>query len=120
MIIILSGFFIVTVPSVSSVIKINIFSTWVAENVIKKFNEWDSQGHKLILVTARKESARSITEKHLTSLGICWDHLIMGVTSGTRVIVNDKLNKNDNDRAIAINVVTDEGFSSIDWSYFDL
>lgn len=88
--------------------------------VIDKINQWDSQGHKIILMTARKESAREITEKHLKSLGLCWDQLVMGVTSGKRVLINDKLNKKHPDRAISVNVNTDSGFKSIDWNNFGL
>jgi NDP-sugar pyrophosphorylase family protein len=85
------------------------------DGAIVKFNEWDSKGNKIILTTARKESARYITEKHLSDLGFCWDYLLMGVTSGTRVLINDKLTDSDPDRAIALNVITDTGFSNIKW-----
>lgn len=90
------------------------------DGVIDKFNEWDSKGHKIILTTARKESARYITEKHLSDLGFCWDYLLMGMTSGTRLLVNDKLQEIDDDRAIAVNVITDSGFNSVDWSQYGL
>jgi len=40
----------------------------------------------------------------------------MGITSGQRVLINDKLYFEDQDRAIAINVISDEGFNSIDWN----
>jgi NDP-sugar pyrophosphorylase family protein len=83
--------------------------------VIDKFNEWDSRGHKIILTTARKESARSLTEKQLTELGLCWDQLVMGVTSGVRVLINDKQILNDQDRAVSINLLTDEGFLDYNW-----
>lgn len=82
--------------------------------VREKFNQWDSQGHKIILCTARKESARGMTELHLRTLGLCWDTLIMGVTSGQRVLINDKLNVAHPDRAIGINVITNEGFKNIE------
>ena len=82
--------------------------------VREKFNQWDSQGHKIILMTARKESARDITETHLMELGLCWDHLIMGATSGQRVLINDKLNVSHRDRAIGINVITNEGFLNLE------
>jgi dTDP-glucose pyrophosphorylase len=88
--------------------------------VIDKFNEWDSKGHKIILTTARKESARYITEKQLTELGFCWDVLLMGVTSGCRIVINDKLQEWDRDRAVAINVITDAGFEDIDWKEYGL
>lgn len=90
------------------------------KGVIDKFNEWDSKGHKIILTTARKESARYITEKHLSDLGFCWDYLLMGMTSGTRFLINDKLKNDDPDRAIAINVITDSGFTNIDWTQYNL
>ena len=83
-------------------------------DVREKFNQWDSQGHKIILCTARKESAREMTESHLQMLGLCWDILIMGVTSGQRVLINDKLNVAHTDRAIGINVITNEGFKNIE------
>lgn len=90
------------------------------EGVVKKFNEWDSKGHKIILTTARKESARMLTEKQLTDLGICWDQLIMGVTSGVRVLINDKHLESDVDRAVSINVITDQGFEDINWDKIGL
>lgn len=90
------------------------------DGVLKKFNEWDSYGHKIILTTARKESARALTELHLKSLGLAWDQLIMGISSGQRVLINDKYLSTDKDRAISINVVTDDGFKNIDWSEHNL
>jgi hypothetical protein len=90
------------------------------DNVLAKFNEWDSQGNKIILCTARKESAREVTEKHLKQLGLCWDHLLMGLTSGPRIIINDKLNKMDSDRASSINLTTNEGFGKFDWKKYKL
>jgi NDP-sugar pyrophosphorylase family protein len=88
--------------------------------VIDKFNDWDSKGYKIVLTTARKESARYITEKHLSELGFCWDYLLMGITSGTRFLLNDKLKSNDDDRAIAINLLTDSGFNNVDWRQYGL
>lgn len=85
-----------------------------------KINQWDSQGHRIILVTARKESGREITEKHLKELGLCWDQLIMGVTSGHRVLINDKLNNVHPDRAKSVNVITNNGFDTIDWEGYGL
>ena len=82
---------------------------------LKKFNEWDSQGHRIILSTARKESAREMTESHLWSLGFCWDQLIMGITSGERVLINDKINTKAPPRAKSVNVITNQGFNDIDW-----
>lgn len=85
-----------------------------------KLNEWDSLGHTIILMTARKESARDMTERQLEDLGVMWDHLIMGVTSGKRILINDKLELHDPDRALAVNVITDLGFNNTDWDEIGL
>jgi NDP-sugar pyrophosphorylase family protein len=88
--------------------------------VLEKFNSWDSQGHRIIIVTARKESTRAITEQQLSQLGLAYDQLVMGVTSGQRILINDKLSYNDLDRAVSINVITDQGFGSINWNDYEL
>jgi len=88
--------------------------------VIDKFNSWDSTGFKIILMTGRKESGRKLTEEALEKLGIPYDVLLMGVGNGPRVLINDKLSKHSHDRSIAVNVVTDEGFETIDWEKMGL
>ena len=99
---------------------LNKYDPKILSGVNKKFNEWDSKGYKIILTTARKESARKMTEDHLRSLGLCWDYLIMGVTSGVRVLINDKLKDSDMDRSVSINLITDSGFDSFNWEDIDL
>ena len=71
-------------------------------------------------MTARKESARIKTEEDLQKLGIPYDKLVMGVTSGKRVIINDKLTSVCKSRAESVNVITDSGFNSIDWKKIGL
>lgn len=88
--------------------------------VVKKINEWDSHGHRIILCTARKESTRAITEQQLREHGIAWDQLVMGIGGGERVLINDKLNRTDVDRAVGVNVVTNEGFDTVSWADYDL
>jgi hydroxymethylpyrimidine pyrophosphatase-like HAD family hydrolase len=94
---------------------LNKFDPELLSGVKNKFDEWDSLNHKIILMTARKESARKMTEEHLRQLGIPWDQLIMGVFGGERILINDKLLEEDTDRAIAINVITNKGFENINW-----
>ena len=90
------------------------------KGVRDKLDEWDSIGHKIIIITARKESERQITVKQLQKLAIPYDFLIMGVTSGPRIIINDKINPEADNRATAVNVITDKGFESINWEEFGL
>ena len=44
----------------------------------------------------------------------------MGVTSGVRVLINDKLKDYDMDRSVSINLITDSGFDSFNWEDIDL
>ena len=72
------------------------------------------QGHKIILVTARNEKFRERTIDNLNKCGIIFDQLVMGVTSGQRVLINDlKPNPEDenNPMAVAINVERNKGFT---------
>lgn len=85
------------------------------QGVREKFDEWDSQGHHIVLTTARKESARAHTVKQLTDAGIIYDQLIMGITSGARVLINDKKSPSDPDRALGVNVITNQGWRDINW-----
>ena len=57
--------------------------------VIERMNEWQAKGYSIVLTTGRCESIRKRTEDQLTSLGVFWDHLIMGLPNGPRVLVND-------------------------------
>ena len=88
----------------------------ILPGVVEKINYWDSRGYRIIFVTARKESTRDLTVKQLTSFGLAWDQLIMGVSNGQRYLINDKLSDQDPDRSIAINVITDQGFKTTDWT----
>jgi len=90
------------------------------EGVLDKINQWDSIGHRIILCTARKESARAMTEAQLRELGLCWDQLIMGLTSGERVLINDKLTESANPRAVSVNLITNKGFNQVKWEKIGL
>lgn len=99
---------------------LNQVSPELLDGVKAKFDEWDSLNHKIILMTARKESAREMTEMHLKELGIMWDHLIMGVSGGVRVLINDRLKPEDSPRAVGVNVITNGGFDIVDWKAIGL
>lgn len=79
----------------------------------EKLIEWDRLGYRIILTTGRKESMRTVTEKHLSECGIFYDQLIMGIGGGKRILINDrKLNSNE-DYAIAINLKRNKGISEV-------
>lgn len=81
-----------------------------------KFNEWDSKGYYIILISGRKESMRKNTIQQLATLGIFYDQLIMGAGSGQRILINDmKPHKEspDNPTAISINLKRNVGLENI-------
>ena len=87
--------------------------------VIEKINEWDAAGHKIILVTGRKETMRKLTEKQLEDFGIFYDQLVMGINRGERILINDKKTNthghvdNNIKVASAIEITRNEGLEKI-------
>lgn len=83
--------------------------------VREKFNEWDGKGYNIVLTTGRKESSRNHTEEQLRNAGLFWDHLIMGLGGGPRVIINDiKPYDPETPTAIAINVERNKGLGDLE------
>ena len=60
---------------------------YIGSHSAKTFHQ---KGYKVILTTGRKESTRKITEEQLAKCGIFYDQLVMGVTGGERIIINDQ------------------------------
>jgi len=86
----------------------------IIQGTLEKLHEWDKLGYGLILITGRREGGRATTENQLRELGISYDHLIMGVGRGTRVLINDFKEKSNNPTAIAINLKRNSGISNIE------
>lgn len=57
--------------------------------VRQALQNWDQAGHKIVIVTGRRESTRKATEKQLEEAGITFDALVMGIGSGERILIND-------------------------------
>ena len=83
-------------------------------NAIESIKEWEKLNYKIILITGRKESSRERTEEQLTSLGIMYDQLIMGITNGERILINDKKPDGIDNTARAVNIVRNSGLAHID------
>ena len=77
---------------------------------LEKIREWDIECSTIILLTGRRESTRFETEEQLARYGIIYDYLIMGVSSGVRVLINDKKPDGIEDTAIAVNLIRNRGF----------
>jgi quercetin dioxygenase-like cupin family protein len=88
----------------------------ILPNVLETIKNWERLNYSIILTTGRKESTREVTEVHLSSLGIVYDQLIMGLPNGERVLINDKKPNGMNYTARAVNVVRNAGLSNVDLS----
>jgi phosphoglycolate phosphatase-like HAD superfamily hydrolase len=82
--------------------------------VVEKMREWESLGHRIVLMTGRRESVRQRTEDELRRLGIPFDQLLMGHADTGRILINDIGNKG-NTKCHAIPVQRDGGFEKTNW-----
>lgn len=80
---------------------------------IEKLNEWDRKGYQIILLTGRKEPMRKTTEEQLANLGIFYDKLVMGVTSGERILINDEKPTGEK-TAFAVSIKRNFGIKDVD------
>ena len=56
----------------------------------RKLKFWASQGHKIILTTARNKKFKEQLETLLDQKGVHYDELVMSLPSGPRFIINDR------------------------------
>ena len=82
--------------------------------VKERLTEWDRKGYYIVLTTGRKESFRKVTEKQLAEVGIFYDHLIMGIGGGKRVLINDTKPNSTKETAVAITVVRNKGIGDVE------
>ena len=92
---------------------------WIASpiklpGVTDKFHEWDRKGYHIVLLTGRRECMRKATETQLAILGIHYHQLVMGVTGGQRVLVNDLKENSDYPTAKAICVERNAGIMELE------
>ena len=83
------------------------------DGVSDKIHEWDKSGYTIVLITGRRESTRSVTEKQLEKCGIIYDKLIMGVGRGERVLINDRKVDSDKDTALCFNLERNAGIKNL-------
>jgi hydroxymethylpyrimidine pyrophosphatase-like HAD family hydrolase len=88
------------------------------DSTIKSINDAFNSGNCVILTTARPEYLRHHTLKELDAANIQYNRLIMGIERGDRILINDN-EKNNVNRAHAINVNRNKGFSEEDNNLFN-
>lgn len=86
----------------------------VLPGVLEAFKQWELEGHRIVLMTGRRESAREVTKRQLQSLGLFYDELLMGMGSGERILINDRGQAGVN-TAHAVNLDCNAGFVGYDW-----
>ena len=85
--------------------------------VYDRMRKWEAQGHRIIIITGRRESVRERTESELRRLGIPFDILLMGYADSGRILINDVGLRV---KAHAVNVPRDVGWDEADWGEVDL
>jgi hypothetical protein len=88
--------------------------------VQEQITKWRSEGHMVILTTARPQYLYSHTIKELVNNGIEFDKLIMGIERGPRYVINDMDPGKPGERAIGINLNRDRGFEDINFKEYNL
>lgn len=57
---------------------------------VKEFIDSLPEGDMIVIITARKQEYRDITEKFLKDNGIRYNHIIFEAPYGERIVINDK------------------------------
>lgn len=83
------------------------------DGVKELFIKIRENGDYIVLTTARPESMRSLTINQITSCGLWFDQLVMGLPVGPRVVINDT-KPNGMMTAIAINVKRNGGLLEVE------
>ena len=80
-----------------------------SKQFLQKIND---KGHMIILTTARPENLRNLTELELAKNNIPYHKLIMQIERGPRYLINDMDPNKPEKRAIAINIIRNDGIKS--------
>ena len=82
--------------------------------VLERMRLWEAQGHKIVLMTGRRESVRERTESELRRLGIPFDILLMGYADSGRILIND-LSPGLGTKCHAVPVLRDGDWNKVNW-----
>ena len=84
------------------------------EGAVEHMRKWEAQGHRIILITGRRESVRERTESELRRLGIPFDILLMGYADSGRILIND-LSPGLGTKCHAVPVLRDGDWNKVNW-----
>ena len=80
-------------------------------SVVTELNRLKTEGHTIVLTTARPENLRDHTNKELRNANVPCDQLVLGLARGTRFLVND-MEDPTKPRAVSVNIKRDQGFTT--------
>jgi hypothetical protein len=80
-------------------------------STVEYLKKQSEEGHMVILTTARPHDMLGHTIWELKNHNIAYDRLIMGLERGPRYLINDMDPQKEGKRAIAINLIRDQGFN---------
>jgi hypothetical protein len=83
---------------------------------VKEFFNQIPTHHVIIILTARTQEYRAVTEEFLEKNDLRFNYLLMGMPKGERILLNDR-KPDGTSTAYAINLTRDAGLSSIGFSY---
>jgi len=97
--------------------ELNEYDFEVLPGALEKFREWIAAGHHIVITTARPESLRGMTIRQLGKAGFQCHQMVMGIGRSERILINNNSkNTPDINRAFAVPVKRDGGFSEVDFS----
>ncbi|KKN98950.1 hypothetical protein LCGC14_0141950 [marine sediment metagenome] len=78
--------------------------------VKEAFKQWGHKGYTLVITTGRPGSMRKTTEDQMRKAGLWWNHLIMDLPRGPRMVINDvKPERKGVDTALCVNLERNKG-----------
>jgi ribonucleotide monophosphatase NagD (HAD superfamily) len=83
----------------------------VIQSTLDYLNEEKSKGSYIVLTTARPDMLHAHTIKELIRCKVPFDRLLTGIERGVRYLINDMDPEKEGERAVAINLVRDQGFT---------
>jgi uncharacterized HAD superfamily protein len=80
-------------------------------STVEYLQKQHEEGHMIILTTARPHDMLGHTMWELKNHNIPYNRLIMGLERGPRYLINDMDPGKEEKRAIAVNLIRDQGFN---------
>ncbi len=81
------------------------------QSTVEYLQKQHSEGHMIILTTARPPDMLGHTMWELKNHNIPFERLVMGIERGPRYLINDIDPEKESARAIAVNLIRDQGFN---------